>query len=78
MTSATEQKKVRVLFPDDVQNYIDKHEEGTYLLLDVRQPPEYEEAHLPGAKLIPLPQLADGRVLAEHAGRLYPLHHRNP
>lgn len=59
MTSTSEQKKVRVVFPDDVQKFIDEHEEGTYLLLDVRQPLEYEEAHLPGAKLIPLPRLAD-------------------
>lgn len=28
-------------------------------LLDVRQPKEYETSHLPGAKLIPLPQLPD-------------------
>ena len=31
-----------------------------YQLLDVRQPGEYEAEHLPGAKLIPLKQLADG------------------
>jgi rhodanese-related sulfurtransferase len=28
-------------------------------ILDVRQPKEYQGKHLPGAKLIPLPQLAD-------------------
>lgn len=33
--------------------------EGGYTLLDVRQPSEYEEEHLPGAKLIPLGQLGD-------------------
>ncbi len=27
--------------------------------LDVRQPSEYRISHIPGAKLIPLPQLAD-------------------
>lgn len=27
------------------------------VILDVRQPREYEEAHLPGSKLIPLPEL---------------------
>jgi len=32
---------------------------GTYTLLDVRQPFEYEEAHLPGARLIPLTKLPD-------------------
>ncbi|MBU0728225.1 MAG: rhodanese-like domain-containing protein [Proteobacteria bacterium] len=28
-----------------------------YFLLDVRQPREYEKSHIPGAKLIPLPDL---------------------
>jgi len=28
-------------------------------ILDVRQPGEYEAGHIPGAKLIPLPDLAD-------------------
>jgi rhodanese-related sulfurtransferase len=27
--------------------------------LDVRQPPEYEAGHIPGAKLIPLPDLTN-------------------
>lgn len=30
---------------------------GELELLDVRQPREYEKGHLPGAKLIPLPEL---------------------
>lgn len=32
-----------------------------FVLLDVRQPKEYQEAHLPGSKLIPLPELT-GRL----------------
>jgi rhodanese-related sulfurtransferase/rubrerythrin len=32
---------------------------GTYLLLDVRQSHEYEQSHIPGAKLLPLPELMD-------------------
>ncbi len=28
-------------------------------ILDVRQPGEYKTGHIPGAKLIPLPDLAD-------------------
>ena len=39
------------------RSFIEKHEEGTFTLLDVRQPAEYEEAHIPGAKLVPLPEL---------------------
>jgi rhodanese-related sulfurtransferase len=30
---------------------------GELEILDVRQPREYERGHLPGAKLIPLPEL---------------------
>jgi rhodanese-related sulfurtransferase len=39
--------------------YMAGHREGEYTILDVRQPGEYEAAHLPGARLIPLPQLPD-------------------
>jgi rhodanese-related sulfurtransferase/rubrerythrin len=35
------------------------HPEGTYTVLDVRQEWEYEEGHIPGARLIPLPELSD-------------------
>lgn len=39
--------------------FMKEHREGTFTLLDVRQPAEYEESHIAGAKLIPLPQLTD-------------------
>ena len=32
---------------------------GAVPLLDVRMPDEYEEAHVPGAVLVPLPELPD-------------------
>jgi rhodanese-related sulfurtransferase/rubrerythrin len=50
---------VRSLEAEEARAYIAEHPEGTFTILDVRQPWEYEEAHLPGAKLIPLPQLHD-------------------
>jgi rhodanese-related sulfurtransferase len=37
-----------------------------YELLDVRTPPEYATAHVPGARLIPLNELKTGAVLARH------------
>jgi rhodanese-related sulfurtransferase/rubrerythrin len=43
----------------EAKEYRARHREGEYIILDVRQPWEYEESHLPGARLIPLPQLAD-------------------
>ena len=32
---------------------------GDMTILDVRQPSEYNAGHIPGATLIPLPQLSD-------------------
>jgi rhodanese-related sulfurtransferase/rubrerythrin len=51
--------EIKTMFPDEAKAYMDERKEGTYTLLDVRQPGEYERAHLPGAFLIPLPRLAD-------------------
>jgi rhodanese-related sulfurtransferase/rubrerythrin len=45
--------------PEEAKAYIAGHPEGTYTILDVRQPGEYEESHIPGARLIPLPRLPD-------------------
>lgn len=44
---------------EEARAYIGKHKEGTFTLLDVRQPGEYEKARIPGAKLIPLPELSN-------------------
>jgi rhodanese-related sulfurtransferase/rubrerythrin len=46
--------------PDDARHYLEEHQEGTFTLLDVRQPWEYEEDHIPGAKLVPLGDLKEG------------------
>ena len=43
----------------EVQTFIDEHSEGTYTLLDVRQPAEYEKSRIPGSKLIPVGELMD-------------------
>jgi rhodanese-related sulfurtransferase len=45
---------------DEARAYMAAHREDDYTLLDVRQPGEYEEAHFPGARLLPLPQLPEG------------------
>jgi rhodanese-related sulfurtransferase/rubrerythrin len=50
---------VTPLFPDEAREFMAEHKEGSYTLLDVRQPFEYQEAHLPGATLISLPTLPD-------------------
>lgn len=42
---------------DQIKTFIENNPEGSYTILDVRQPGEYEQHHIPGAKLIPLPEL---------------------
>lgn len=41
----------------EADEYMKRSNANAYTLLDVRQPKEYESEHLPGAKLIPLPDL---------------------
>jgi rhodanese-related sulfurtransferase/rubrerythrin len=43
----------------EAEGFIREHREGTFTLLDVRQPSEYEKTRIPGAQLIPLPELGD-------------------
>jgi len=50
---------VKNMDTEEAKTYIDKNKEGTFTLLDVRQPGEYEKARIPGAKLVPLPELTD-------------------
>jgi rhodanese-related sulfurtransferase len=52
-------KPIESMDANEARDFIKEHEEGTYNLVDVRQPKEYEKEHIPGAKLIPLSQLED-------------------
>lgn len=45
---------------DQFKSFSRDRKEGSYTLLDVRQPREYEESHIPGATLVPLPDLPNG------------------
>ncbi len=51
-------KPVPSISPDRVREHIKKNSPGDYCLLDVRQPKEYEQGHLPGARLLPLHELS--------------------
>jgi rhodanese-related sulfurtransferase len=42
---------------DQIKSFLEENAEGTYTLLDVRQPGEYERQHIPGSKLLPLGEL---------------------
>jgi len=44
---------------EQARQYVSDHLHDAFTLLDVRQPNEYESGHIPGAKLIPLPDLTD-------------------
>ncbi len=44
---------------EEAKNMMDSEPEESYLLLDVRQPSEYELDHMPGAKLIPVGELEE-------------------
>jgi len=50
---------VRSMDATEAKEYMRRAAADAFTLLDVRQPEEYESEHLPGARLIPLPQLTD-------------------
>jgi rhodanese-related sulfurtransferase len=52
-------RPVRNMTADEARAFMTEHREGSYTLLDVRQEREYAKERIPGAKLIPLPQLSD-------------------
>ena len=43
----------------EAEKYITDHPGEQMTILDVRQPSEYQESHIPGAVLIPLPDLGN-------------------
>jgi sulfur-carrier protein adenylyltransferase/sulfurtransferase len=54
-------KQIETMTPDEVRKFLQKHRPEDYNIVDVRQPQEYEQAHLPGARLIPVSELT-GRL----------------
>ncbi|UCG79124.1 MAG: hypothetical protein JSV21_04660 [Nitrospirota bacterium] len=51
-------KSTPSITPDQVRTLIAEKKSDEYCLLDVRQPAEYEQGHIPGARLIPLSELS--------------------
>jgi len=49
--------RVKTMEADEARRWIDGRPPESFTLLDVRQPEEYERGHIPGAVLIPLPEL---------------------
>jgi rhodanese-related sulfurtransferase len=50
---------VKSIDADQTRKYMEGNASDEYTILDVRQPKEYEAGHIPGATLIPLPDLTD-------------------
>lgn len=50
-------KPAKVITEAEAKKFMDEHKSDEYQLVDVRLPEEYENDHLPGALLIPLPEL---------------------
>ncbi|NIS63270.1 MAG: hypothetical protein GTO13_22040 [Proteobacteria bacterium] len=50
---------VKTVDADEARKWLEERSEGSYTLLDVREPGEYEQGHIPGAVLIPLSELPD-------------------
>ena len=50
-------QKAKSVLPAEVRKIIKEKSTDEYCLLDVRQPGEYEQGHIPGARLIPLAEL---------------------
>ncbi len=53
---------VKSIDTDELKKYLADNDADSYTLLDVRQPEEYESGHIPGAKLIPTPDLIERLV----------------
>ncbi len=56
--------------PVELKKYIEENEEKNYTVIDVRQPEEYWNSHIPGSKLIPLPDLVSKRIALPETGAL--------
>ena len=50
---------VKSINTDAARKLISNNTSEEVAIIDVRQPSEYEAGHIPGAKLIPLPELND-------------------
>ena len=50
-------EEINTIWPNELRDYLQSRKESDYLLVDVRQPKEYTQEHIPGARLIPLKSL---------------------
>ena len=50
-------KPVSTWSAEKIREFLNQKKPGEYNLVDVRHPDEYEQGHLPGARLIPVGEL---------------------
>lgn len=50
---------VKSMNAQEAKAFMEGQSPEEYTILDVRQPAEYEQEHIPGARLIPMPDLSD-------------------
>jgi rhodanese-related sulfurtransferase/rubrerythrin len=48
---------IEEMTPQQLRDFVQRTDESAFVLIDVRQPGEYEQVHIPGARLLPLPEL---------------------
>ncbi len=51
-------KPISTMSPEKVRHFLENRTVGNYNLVDVRTPKEYEQGHLPGARLIPVGEIS--------------------
>ena len=59
-------KPVSTWSPEKVRQFLKEKNPEEYNLVDVRTPKEYEGGHLPGARLIPVGELANRLSELDH------------
>ncbi len=52
-------KPIHSMSAEEVRKLLKGKDLDAYNLIDVRQPKEYEGAHIPGARLVPLGEIKD-------------------
>jgi rhodanese-related sulfurtransferase len=62
-------KHIKTITPDETKKMLEEKPFGSFTILDVREPVEYESGHIPGALFIPLSQLPE---------RISEIDHENP
>ena len=60
-------RKVEGVSADEAKKILDEKSLDEVELIDVRQPQEFARGHLPGARLVPLPELANKSSLIDRS-----------